>query len=133
MALRTSGVGARANSGPTQSWQCLCLWHAAVLGRQPRGSRSLYKHIADLAGNPVHVIKLPVPSFNIINGGMHAGNKLAMQEFMVMPIGADSFKHAVHMGTEIYHHLKKVIVAKYGKDATSVGDEGGFAPKTTRR
>ena len=97
------------------------------------GSRSLYKHIADLAGNPVHVIKLPVPSFNIINGGMHAGNKLAMQEFMVMPIGADSFKHAVHMGTEIYHHLKKVIVAKYGKDATSVGDEGGFAPKTTRR
>ncbi|GAB2272240.1 Enolase [Dionaea muscipula] len=86
----------------------------------------LYKHIADLAGNK-HLI-LPVPAFNVINGGSHAGNKLAMQEFMILPVGASSFKEAMKMGSEIYHHLKGVIKKKYGQDATNVGDEGGFAP-----
>jgi enolase len=71
---------------------------------------------------------LPVPAFNIINGGSHAGNKLAMQEFMIMPVGAKSFSEALKMGAEVYHHLKKVIQKKYGLDATNVGDEGGFAP-----
>ncbi|XP_013637214.1 PREDICTED: bifunctional enolase 2/transcriptional activator isoform X2 [Brassica oleracea var. oleracea] len=80
----------------------------------------LYKHIANLAGNPK--IVLPVPAFNVINGGSHAGNKLAMQEFMILPIGASSFKEAMKMGVEVYHNLK------YGQDATNVGDEGGFAP-----
>lgn len=64
----------------------------------------------------------------MINGGSHAGNKLAMQEFMILPVGASSFAEALRTGAEVYHHLKAVIKAKYGKDATNVGDEGGFAP-----
>ncbi|KAG8434422.1 hypothetical protein GDO86_012697 [Hymenochirus boettgeri] len=86
----------------------------------------LYRHIADLAGNPDVI--LPVPAFNVINGGSHAGNKLAMQEFMILPVGASSFKEALRIGAEVYHNLKNVIKEKYGKDATNVGDEGGFAP-----
>lgn len=86
----------------------------------------LYRHIADLAGN--HEVLLPVPAFNVINGGSHAGNKLAMQEFMLLPVGASSFSEAMRMGSEIYHHLKSVIKKKYGQDACNVGDEGGFAP-----
>uniref|UniRef100_A0A4X1W8R1 phosphopyruvate hydratase n=3 Tax=Sus scrofa TaxID=9823 RepID=A0A4X1W8R1_PIG len=86
----------------------------------------LYRHIADLAGN-AEVI-LPVPAFNVINGGSHAGNKLAMQEFMILPVGAETFREAMRIGAEVYHNLKNVIKEKYGKDATNVGDEGGFAP-----
>ncbi|CAH1773766.1 unnamed protein product [Owenia fusiformis] len=86
----------------------------------------LYRHLADLAGNKDVI--LPVPAFNVINGGSHAGNKLAMQEFMILPTGAKNFTEAMRMGSEIYHHLKKVIKAKYGQDACNVGDEGGFAP-----
>lgn len=88
--------------------------------------KPLFKHIADLAG--IKKFVLPVPSFNVINGGRHAGNKLAMQEFMILPIGALNFKEAMRMGVETYHTLKKLIKEKYGLDATSVGDEGGFAP-----
>jgi len=69
-----------------------------------------------------------VPAFNVINGGSHAGNKLAMQEFMILPTGASTFTEAMKMGTEVYHHLKNVIKGRFGLDATSVGDEGGFAP-----
>ena len=86
----------------------------------------LYQHIADLAGNGKLV--LPVPAFNIINGGSHAGNKLAMQEFMILPTGASSFQEAMKMGSEVYHNLKSVIKKKYGQDACNVGYEGGFAP-----
>ncbi|CAO1404417.1 unnamed protein product [Diamesa serratosioi] len=86
----------------------------------------LYRHIADLAGNKN--IILPVPAFNVINGGEHAGNMLAMQEFMLLPVGAKSFTEAMKMGVETYHNLAKVIQEKFGKDATAVGDEGGFAP-----
>lgn len=86
----------------------------------------LYRHIADLAGHKE--IIMPVPAFNVINGGSHAGNRLAMQEFMLLPTGASSFHEAMRMGSEIYHHLKNVIKAKYGMDACNVGDEGGFAP-----
>ncbi|KAK2722991.1 enolase-like [Artemia franciscana] len=86
----------------------------------------LYRHIADLAGTPE--IILPTPAFNVINGGSHAGNKLAMQEFMILPTGAGSFSEAMRMGSEIYHHLKSVIKSRFGLDATAVGDEGGFAP-----
>lgn len=67
-------------------------------------------------------------AFNVINGGSHAGNKLAMQEFMILPVGAESFRDAMQLGAEVYHTLKGVIKDKYGKDATNVGDEGGFAP-----
>ncbi|XP_044527194.1 alpha-enolase-like [Gracilinanus agilis] len=86
----------------------------------------LYRHIADLACK--EELFLPVPAFNVINGGSHAGNKLAMQEFMILPIGAPTFKEAMRIGTEVYHNLKNVIKEKYGQIATSVGDEGGFAP-----
>ena len=79
-----------------------------------------------MAGTPE--IILPTPAFNVINGGSHAGNKLAMQEFMILPTGASSFTEAMRMGSETYHHLKKVINARFGLDATAVGDEGGFAP-----
>src|SRR5690625_919711 len=69
---------------------------------------------------------LPLPMMNIIDGGSHADNNVDPQEFMIMPAGAKSYKHAVQMGTEIFHHLKKVLSSK-GYN-TSVGDEGGFAP-----
>lgn len=86
----------------------------------------LYRHIAMLAGNDDLV--MPVPAFNIINGGTHAGNKLAMQEFMILPTDAKSFSEALRMGSECYHNLKAVIKKAYGQDAINVGDEGGFAP-----
>lgn len=75
----------------------------------------LYAHLAELAGvKPPYV--LPCPAFNVINGGSHAGNKLAFQEFMLLPTGASSFTEAMKIGTETYHTLKKVISAKYGID-----------------
>ena len=86
----------------------------------------LYRHIADLAGN-ADVI-LPCPALNVINGGTHAGNKLAMQEFMILPTGATSFREAMRMGAEVYQNLKAVVKKQYGQDAVNVGDEGGFAP-----
>jgi len=86
----------------------------------------LYKYIADIAN--VKEFIMPVPSFNVINGGKHAGNKLAMQEFMILPVGAKNFKEALRMGVEVYHILKQEIIRKYGISATGVGDEGGFAP-----
>ena len=73
-------------------------------------------------------LSLSPQAFNVINGGSHAGNKLAMQEFMILPIGAENFREAMRIGAEVYHNLKNVIKEKYGKDATNVGDEGGFAP-----
>jgi enolase len=69
---------------------------------------------------------LPVPMMNILNGGAHAPNNVDIQEFMVMPVGAESFSEGLRMGVEVFHHLKKVLTAK-GKN-TAVGDEGGFAP-----
>ena len=86
----------------------------------------LYRHIADLGG--VKEVIMPVPALNVINGGSHAGNKLAMQEFMILPTGATCFSEAMRMGSELYHHLKAIIKKKAGLDATAVGDEGGFAP-----
>ncbi|HKL13349.1 MAG TPA: phosphopyruvate hydratase [Halanaerobiales bacterium] len=69
---------------------------------------------------------LPVPMMNILNGGEHADNNVDIQEFMIMPTGADSFKEALQMGSEVYHNLKKVLQAR--ELGTGVGDEGGFAP-----
>lgn len=86
----------------------------------------LYKHINNLAGNPT--VMLPVPCFNVLSGGSRAGNGLSVQEFIVMPTGAESFKHAMQIGVEIYHKLKDMIADKFGKAATNVDDEGGFAP-----
>ena len=75
---------------------------------------------------------LPVPSFNIINGGSHAGNQLALQEFMIMPIGAETFKDGLRMGVEIYHNLKKILKDIHGINSINVGDEGGFAPQISK-
>jgi len=87
----------------------------------------LFEHVAVLAGNPDPTL-LPIPCFNVINGGEHAGNKLAFQEFFVIPSGANSFKEGMQIGCEVFHNLKKVIKGKFGGDATLIGDEGGFAP-----
>ena len=70
--------------------------------------------------------ELPIPMMNILNGGSHADNKIDFQEFMVMPVGADTFSHALQIGTEIFHSLKKEL--KTQGYSTNVGDEGGFAP-----
>ena len=69
---------------------------------------------------------LPVPMMNVINGGKHADNKVDLQEFMIMPVGANCFREALRMGAEVFHHLKKVLQDK--GYSTAVGDEGGFAP-----
>ena len=75
---------------------------------------------------------LPMPFFNVINGGRHAGNQLDFQEFMVAPTGADTFSEALRMGSEIYHSLKQRLQDAYGKAAINVGDEGGFSPPMSR-
>lgn len=74
----------------------------------------------------VHARLLPIPMMNIINGGVHAENNLDIQEFMVIPLGAKTFKEALRMGAEVFHHLKAIL--REGGYVTSVGDEGGFAP-----
>jgi enolase len=90
--------------------------------------KPLYAHIADINGTPGEY-SMPVPMMNIINGGEHADNNVDIQEFMVQPVGAKSFKEALRMGAEIFHSLKKLLNAK-GLN-TAVGDEGGFAPNLT--
>merc|ERR1719450_1867232 len=87
----------------------------------------LYKFLNKMAGKPKMV--MPVPCFNAINGGVHAGNYLPFQEFFLIPLGATNFKEAMMMGSETYHTLKGIIKSQYGIDSTAVGDEGGFAPK----
>ena len=72
---------------------------------------------------------LPVPTMNVLNGGKHAGNELAIQEFMIQPKGAETFYDAIQMGAEIYHVLGKLLEKKYGRSSTNVGYEGGYAPK----
>ena len=86
----------------------------------------LYQFLNKLAGSPTMV--MPVPCFNVINGGVHAGNFLAPQEFFLIPTGAPTFREAVRYGAETYHILKGLIKERYGLDSTAVGDEGGFAP-----
>ena len=81
----------------------------------------LYRYVGGVSAHT-----LPVPMMNIINGGSHSDAPIAFQEFMVMPVGAQSFSHAMQMGTEIFHHLKKVLHDR--NLSTAVGDEGGFAP-----
>lgn len=81
----------------------------------------LYRYVG---GSNAHV--LPVPMMNILNGGSHADNSIDFQEFMIMPINADSFHRALRMGVEVFHHLKNVLKIK--NYSTNVGDEGGFAP-----
>jgi enolase len=81
----------------------------------------LYRYVGG-----VNATTLPIPMMNILNGGSHADNSIDFQEFMIMPIGAESFSHGLRMGAEVFHHLKSVLKKK--GHSTNVGDEGGFAP-----
>ena len=94
---------------------------AAARAAADESGLSLFKYIGG-----VGAVTMPVPMMNILNGGSHADNKIDIQEFMVMPFGADSFSQGLQWGTEIFHHLKGVLKEK--GMSTNVGDEGGFAP-----
>jgi enolase len=93
---------------------------AAALSQQ----RPLFTHINELAG--VGPMSMPVPMMNILNGGAHADNNVDIQEFMIQPVGMESFREALRCGVEIFHHLKAVLQGM--GLSTAVGDEGGFAP-----
>ena len=94
---------------------------AAAKAASMVAGQSLYRYVGGVNANT-----LPVPMMNILNGGSHADNLIDIQEFMIMPFGASSFSDALRMGTEVFHHLKKVLSDQ--KLSTNVGDEGGFAP-----
>ncbi|MCX9082082.1 MAG: phosphopyruvate hydratase [Candidatus Methanoperedens sp.] len=84
---------------------------------------SLYRYLGG-----TNAFTLPVPTMNVINGGKHAGNELAIQEFMIQPGGAKTFSEALRMGAETYHILGAILAKKYGNSAVNVGYEGGYAP-----
>ena len=107
-----SNLGANAILGVS-----LASAHAAA----EESGLSLFKYVGG-----VNAVTMTVPMMNILNGGSHADNKIDIQEFMVMPFGADSFSQGLQWGTEIFHHLKAVL--KERGMSTNVGDEGGFAP-----
>lgn len=98
---------------------------AAARAAAAQSGLPLYKYIANVYGNENPCV-LPRPMMNIINGGAHADNGLDAQEFMIIPNGAKNEADAIRMGSEIFHHLKKIL--KSGGNSTNVGDEGGFAP-----
>jgi len=87
----------------------------------------LYAHVSDLAGTKKPYV-LPVPFQNVLNGGSHAGGRLAFQEFMIVPCTAPTFSEAMRQGSEVYQQLKGLAKKKYGQSAGNVGDEGGVAP-----
>ncbi|MEA1924335.1 MAG: phosphopyruvate hydratase [Candidatus Altiarchaeota archaeon] len=123
LMIELDGTGNKSNLGAN-----------AILGVSmclPRASAMemgipLYERIGQLASNKKFI--LPTPSMNVINGGEHAGNKLDIQEYMIMPTGAVNFMDAVRICSEIYIELKSILLDRYGKNAINVGDEGGFAP-----
>jgi enolase len=84
---------------------------------------SLYQYLGG-----INTTTLPVPSLNVLNGGQHAGNDLAIQEFMILPKGASCFSEGLRMAAETYHALGKILSGRYGAGATNVGYEGGYAP-----
>ncbi len=94
---------------------------AAARAAADEADLPLYRYL----GGPMARV-MPVPMMNILNGGAHASNNVDAQEFMIVPVGADDFPHALQMGVEVFHALKKVLHDK--KLSTAVGDEGGFAP-----
>jgi enolase len=88
---------------------------------------SLWEYIASLHNSQKFCTSIPQPCFNVVNGGVHAGNDLDIQEFMVVP-QEENFSENLRAGTEIYHELKQIIQTHYGKTAGALGDEGGYAP-----
>lgn len=89
------------------------------------GGQELYEYLGNIGGNTV--FKMPQPMLNIVNGGKHADSGLDIQEFMLAPVGFDSFKEKIRVGSEIIHTLKEILISK--NYSVGVGDEGGFAPK----
>jgi len=118
MMLEKDGTRNKSNIGANA---ILAVSLAVAKAAAEELGQPLYRY---LGGVNAHV--LPVPMMNILNGGSHADNGIDFQEFMIMPIGADTFSEGLRMGVEIFHHLKKVLKSK--GYTTNVGDEGGFAP-----
>ncbi|MDV0447213.1 Enolase 2 [Methanosarcinaceae archaeon Ag5] len=121
MMLAMDGTDNKANLGAN-----------AILGV----SMAVARAAADSLNVPLYrylggsnAFSLPVPTLNVLNGGKHAGNDLAIQEFMIQPVGAETFKEAIQMGAETYHALGKYLKESYGESSTNVGYEGGYAPK----
>jgi enolase len=116
--IKIDGTPNKANLGANAILGVsLAVAHAAA----QETNQPLFRYVGGANAN-----LLPVPMMNILNGGSHADNSIDFQEFMVMPVGASSFSHALKMGAEVFHHLKAVL-KKQGY-STNVGDEGGFAP-----
>jgi len=120
--IRLDGTATKARLGANAM---LAVSMAAFRADAVRLNQSLYAHAAHLAGSTGGYL-LPVPMLNILNGGAHADSNVDFQEFMVMPVGAPSFREGLRIGVEIFHALR-AILKKRGL-ATGVGDEGGFAP-----
>ncbi len=110
-----------ANKGKLGANAILGVSLAVAHAASQETNQQLYRYIGGVSANT-----LPIPMMNILNGGSHADNSIDFQEFMVMPVGAESFNDAIRMGAEVFHNLKNVL--KKGKYSTNVGDEGGFAP-----
>jgi enolase len=118
LMLKLDGTDNKATLGANAilAVSLACAKAAAIECNMP-----LYRYVGGVNANT-----LPIPLMNILNGGSHADNSIDFQEFMIMPVKADSFSEALQMGTEVFHHLKNVLKKK--GYSTNVGDEGGFAP-----
>lgn len=114
-------IDGSANKGNLGANAILGVSLAAAKAASASAGMPLYRYVGGVNAN-----LLPIPMMNILNGGAHADNAIDFQEFMVMPVGADTFSESLRMGTEIFHHLKNVLKKK--GLSTNVGDEGGFAP-----
>jgi enolase len=120
--IEADGTPNKSNFGANA---ILAVSMAAARAAAAASGKSLYKYLATYSGD-TSANTLPVPMMNILNGGAHADNSVDVQEFMIMPLGAPSFREALRWGVEVFHHLKAVL-KKHGY-STAVGDEGGFAP-----
>ena len=114
-------IDGTANKGKLGANAILAVSLATAKAAASSLAMPLYRYIGGVGANT-----LPIPLMNILNGGSHADNKIDFQEFMIVPVGADTFSEALRMGVETFHHLKKVLHSK--GYSTNVGDEGGFAP-----
>ncbi|MDE1852247.1 MAG: phosphopyruvate hydratase [Thaumarchaeota archaeon] len=117
------GLDGTANKGKIGANAILAVSMASARAAANSEPKSLFSHLREARN-----YTLPVPMMNVINGGEHAGNELAIQEFLIEPVGAKSCTEAIRMGSEVYQSLKSVLISKYGRSAINVGDEGGFAP-----
>ena len=116
--IRLDGTENKANLGANAM---LAVSMAVAKAAAQENGQLLFNYIGGMNART-----LPIPMMNILNGGSHADNSIDFQEFMVMPVGANSFSEALRMGTEVFHNLKEVLKSK--GFSTNVGDEGGFAP-----